>query len=574
MVRNEDILKDILLKMRYDSSKTLNENIQEQGLMQNGALMGTTTAPSDSDKEMDELIRWRNEYPNQCSHKNKALMPQPVGNLSVKESMIKGFCLYPVPASEPRGGTSGLWIPAASDMYFYDMSRLKKLIDTKIEERNNGSTFFSGLTDQQIQKVIMDLFPLGTVSEFTVGDSHVSGAIHRVGGLENNYSASTLQHYTYKGMYYYPPVNGMAEPYIQPKRDDSRSDWEYFLDEYGFWAQIGTAVLFAAVSIATGGAGGLLLLAAEIAVEGTLGYMIASREWDKGNTAAGWFELIFGLTPLLKGTKLLRGVSHSQVKAIANKMKAANLPLKASADELMTFYRTLTETEQEIFSKMLKDVTDEVTEGTLKQALGKGLVDELYVLVKKNPEMLKSVEWWKKVVAKEGMVNGALVITQVGYESFYGEPLSEQQKEQIKGIYTIIPERLGNQLGQEAMYQLSTNPENTKKLIEHADEIGEKLGDELMSTRAGKEISPKIKDLNAKRTERIMAEHGIQIDLNVDSSVDDNVEDKQSETLSAVEIRKQGWKLSIETAINSGGCEENNIESQEFNDRTYYRCKV
>lgn len=31
MVKNEDILKDILLKMNYDTSKTLNENIQEQG---------------------------------------------------------------------------------------------------------------------------------------------------------------------------------------------------------------------------------------------------------------------------------------------------------------------------------------------------------------------------------------------------------------------------------------------------------------------------------------------------------------------------------------------------------------
>jgi len=31
MVRNEDILRDILLKMSYDTSKTLNENIQEQG---------------------------------------------------------------------------------------------------------------------------------------------------------------------------------------------------------------------------------------------------------------------------------------------------------------------------------------------------------------------------------------------------------------------------------------------------------------------------------------------------------------------------------------------------------------
>ena len=33
MVRNEQILKDILLKMNYDSSKTLNENIEEQNIM-------------------------------------------------------------------------------------------------------------------------------------------------------------------------------------------------------------------------------------------------------------------------------------------------------------------------------------------------------------------------------------------------------------------------------------------------------------------------------------------------------------------------------------------------------------
>jgi hypothetical protein len=568
MVRNEDILKDILLKMNYDPSKTLSE----QGVR--GTYAGGISEPSDSQKEMDELIRWRNEYPNQCSHKDKALMPQPVGNLSVKESMIKGYCLYKVPASEPRGGISTLWIPAASDVYFYDMSRLNKLIDIKIEEKNNGSTFFSGLTDQQIQKVIMDLFPLGTVSEFTVGDNMVSGLILRKGGIDENYSASTLQNYSYKGMYYNTVVNGVAEPYIQPKRDDSRSDWEYFIDEYGFWAQLGTAVLFAAISIATGGAGGLLLLAAEVAVEGTLGYMIASREWDKGNTASGWFELIFGLTPLLKGTKLLRGVSQSQVKAIANKMKAANLPLKASPDELMTFYRTLTESEQKIFSKMLKDVTDEVTEGTLKQALGKGLVDELYTLVKKNPEMLKSVQWWKKVVAKEGMVNGAIIVAQVGYESFYGEPLSEKQKEEIKGIYTIIPERLGNQLGQEAIYQLSTNPENTKILVENSVEIGEKLDEILIPTKTGKQVKQSVKDRNAKATERIMKEWAIEMDLNVNSSVDDNQEDKQSERVSAVQIRNQGWKLSIESAIKSGGCEENNIESQEFNDRTYYRCKV
>jgi len=564
MSNKEELLKDILLKMRYDSSKTLYENIQEQGMMQNGLLTGTI-ASSPQPKKKDELIEWRDNYPNQCKYKDKALMPKPVGNLSVKESLIKGYCLYPSP-------NGSLWVPASSEVDFWDMQRLKKLIDKKINERDSGESFFTGMTDQNIQTVVMGLFPMGTIAEFNVGDRLVSGAMTRKSVAE-----PTVSDYSYKGMYYFVPNStGVVEPYIQPKREDERSDWDYFIDKYGIWAQLGTAALFAVISMATGGVGGILLLATEIAVEGALGYAIAQREWEKGNEAAGWFELIFGLTPFLKVSKLLKGVSSAQVSSIIQKMKSANLPLNATPDELMTFYKTLSETEQEIFSKMLKDVTDEVTEGQMKQALGKKLIDDLYRTVKKNPDLFKDIKWWQKVVWKEGLINGAVLVSQLVYESIYNEPLSEEEKEKIKGVYTVIDSSLEEKLGNQIIYELASKPENIKSLKDNIDVIAPKVAKELITTKDSAILSNVIKKRNAKRLERIMAEEaGIKLDLKVtpETSETENNDTTQTKTLSVIEMRTQGWKLSKTSAMQKGKCQEDSLESKEVNGRIYYRCK-
>lgn len=576
MVRNEDILNDILLKMKYDPSKTLSEQLGGSSLGDLSSLPKSSN--SSYKKPEDELIAWRKNYPNQCKHKDKALMPEPVGNLSQRESLIKGYCLY----SAPNGG---VWVPAASDVSFHDMGSLSNDIDTKIEERDKGDGFFSGMTDQDIQKVIMSLLPVGTIWSFNVGENTVTNLLGRPSTASLGRLPEVNDFY-YKGLFYYPPVNGVSEPYIQPKREDTRSDWDYFVDEYGFWAQIGAAVLFAAVSIATGGAGGIMLLAAEIAVEGALGVMIAQREFEKGNDAAAWFELAFSLTPWLKTSKFLKGVSKVQVDEIVKKMKNANLPLEATPDEIMTFYRSLNDTEKEIFSKMLKDMTDEVTEAQMKEALGKAAVENLYKTVKANPDIVKNVEWWKKVVAKEGMVNGAIIISQVTYESIFGEPLSEEEKERIKGVYNIIPERLESDLAEQILYDMATSPENTKILVENSEEIGKELSTKLISKDESKRFGNIIKQRAANRNARIAKEILVDeygMDLRFDNQTDDNNQSNQDNQpnqdnqsnlpTTASMARNQGWKPSKSAAMNSGGCEENNLDELQIGDRTYYKCK-
>ena len=121
MVNSQDIVKDILLKMLYDSSKTLNENIQHINEQSMGGAPMTPFGPLIPyvDKvENDNLIAWRKSYPKQCKYPQKAKMPPPQGNLSSEESMILGYCMYEVPSKTNPGQINLMWIPAALKLLF------------------------------------------------------------------------------------------------------------------------------------------------------------------------------------------------------------------------------------------------------------------------------------------------------------------------------------------------------------------------------------------------------------------------------------------------------------------------
>ena len=570
MVNSQDIVKDILLKMLYDSSKTLNENIQHINEQSMGGAPMTPFFPLIPyvDKvENDNLIAWRKSYPKQCKYPQKAKMPPPQGNLSSEESMILGYCMYEVPSKTNPGQINLMWIPAASEITFWDISEMNKVINNKIKLRDSGdSSMYQGCTDQEIQKILTGLLPLNTVAQFNVGDSTVGSWITRKDGYE-------VENYSFKGFFY----NDTKESYIQPKVDDTRTQWDYLVDEYGTWAQIGTAALFVALSIATGGVGGVALLAAEIAIEGTLGAIVAQREWEKGNKSGAAFELLFGLTPWLKGFKWARNVSKSQVDEIVKKMGQSKLSLNPTSDELMTFYRTLTDPQKEIFSKMLKDTSDELTEAAMKELLPKAVVEELYQIVRKNPELLKNIEWYSKVWAKEGFVNGSIILLQIAYDSFFGKSLTEQEKMELKGIFTILPERVGNENAQKLSYQIASKPENVKKLVENASTIGKKMSQELITPKQGEELNSKIKELNKRRAERILKESGIEISTNTQDSTtpqDTTQNPKTSNTMTPTMASEQGWRLNKERAKKVGGCQDEGIISMEISGRTYYKCKT
>ena len=445
MVNNEDILKDILLKMNYNPSKTLSE--------QDGPKFDRVGAPKTySSASSSSTDYWKVG----CKYPDKALQPPPIDGVDGPDAMIQGYCFYPASSNKNSGQVVGVWVPNASEINWFDVADISEYVDQKISTKDMDR-FWSGFTDDQIQTIVISNLVTGTIKSFNVGTRKVNSWFTKTGG---SFDPNDVR---YKGLFY--TDDGKA--YIGPKWEDRRSEWDILVDDYGTAAQIFTALAFVAVSIATGGVGGVALLAMEIAIEGTLGAIIAQREWEKGNKVSAGVELLFGLTPWLKAVPGIRALKPSVVKSLTSKMGKAGLTTKSSVDDIVTFYRGLTEAEQQAFTRLVKDTSDELSETAVKEALGKALAEEVYDYARKNPDVFKDLSWYQKVWAKELGINAALVLANTAYQTYFGKNLTPEEKNKLKGIFLEIPEELQKWV----QFGIISNPKHLEKFTSDSEGI-------------------------------------------------------------------------------------------------------
>lgn len=449
MVRSEEILKDILLKMNYDTSKTLSE--------QDGARLDRIGEPEFSPSASSSSTDY---WKVGCKYPNKAQKPPSIDGVSGPDAMIPGFCFYLASSNENPGQVVGVWVPNASEINWLDVADISEFVDRKISTKDLSS-FWSGFTDDQIQSIVTKNLVVGTIHNFNVGNRKVSGWLTKTGG---SFDPSDVK---YKGLFY----TDDGKSYQGPSWEDRRTDWDKLVDEYATAAQIFTAVAFVALSIATGGIGGVALLATEIAIEGTLGAIIAQREWEKGNKVAAGAELLFGLTPWLKAVPGIRALKPGVVKSLTGKMGKAGLKAGSSVDDIVTFYRGLTEAEQQAFTRLVKDTSDELSEAAVKKALGKALTEEVYDYVRKNPDVFKDLSWYQKLWAKELGVNGILMVSNIAYQAYFGKDLTQEEKNNLQGIFLKMPEDVAKNV----TMQILSNPETTEKFVESSSEMLQSL---------------------------------------------------------------------------------------------------
>ena len=444
MVNNEDILNDILLKMNYDTSKTLSE--------QDGPKFDRVGAPKTySSASSSSTDYWKVG----CKYPDKAQKPPSIDGISGQDVMINGYCYYLASSNKNAGQIVGVWVPNASDIKWFDVAFISEFVDQKIEGKDLDS-FWSGFTDDQIQSIITSNLVPGTIKSFNVGARNVTGWLTKTGG---SFEPSNVR---YKGLFY----TDTGKPYIQPEWEDRRTDWDKLVDDYGIAVQIFTALSFVALSIATGGLGGIALLATEIAIEGTLGAIMAQREWEKGNPAWG-MEIVFGLSPLLKVAPGIRALKPGVVKGLTSKMGKSGLKAGSSVDDIVTFYRGLTEAEQQAFTRLVKDTSDELSEATVKKALGKALTDEVYDYARKNPDVFKDLSWYQKVWAKEVGFSGIVMLFDMAYKSYFTEELSQKERNKAAGFILSLPEELQEWV----QFGIISNPEHLQKFIDDVDGI-------------------------------------------------------------------------------------------------------
>jgi hypothetical protein len=433
--------------MEYDSKLTNSENINklinsvlinEQSVIGMGAPIGTDFSDTKSEPKDD-----KNKYPNYCKYPKNAVLPtkNSVG-VSGEEALIEGFCFYP----------PGIYIPVDSEIRFWDIESISSAVDNHLKKQVKKS--YREDKDELIRN-FSNILPIGSVASFIVGGSTYNTWVTRPSG-------SPL--WSFRGYY----RSGDNKPYQSPKWVDSRTNYQRFVDDYGFAIQIAAALATALAGFLTGGAA--WVLTAEIVLELGLGVAVGLRELEKGENVSAALSFITGFLPMLKMSKLFRGIPESDFIELSKNLSEAGLTKSSKVDDYVKFYNSLPESQQKIMSKLLTQ--DEITKNLLLKELKTSMADELPKLiikefgniVKSDPKLLKSIPFFEKLWARELSTNSFFIILGTLVNVIWGDKLNANAEDlkKLKGVYSVVPDELKKEIA----FNLISNAEHLDKISE------------------------------------------------------------------------------------------------------------
>lgn len=450
MVRNEQLLKDIILKMSYDVAKTLSENIKEQ---------------ADVTGVMNKLI-----HDSKISGDiTRDILPDTIQE-EEREGNVQGGTIYPIPdyttyyippiMGFKSGGKQYMYFPNGSQMTFWDRMALPE--DFKRTEEFNE--YVKKNNESENTRPTMDYITAENLAKvFTVGDvrSFVSG----LDGLEYHgwirMGTNTDYHWYFIGYF-----TRDGKPYKQPDPEDYKTWWEKFVEKWGTIFQIvASVVVAAAIGYFTGGLGMSLALRIGLEILGELAINIpvSIAERSLGDDAAANLSIAFSFLPLLSaGTLRALGWMKSVPKEVAEQLSKdlAATSIKTGED-LAKFYDNLPTDgpERYVFSQMLKQqpeafesavrntVSDAMSDGTFKS----GVLERL---------LWKDRDWWKDA----GMQMGA-GLTLVIAKSLTTNTYSEEQYQRMNSLLMEIAKEYGDEHAQALTEHLVENPQDTAKLM-------------------------------------------------------------------------------------------------------------
>lgn len=491
--------------MEYDSKLTNSENIKklisEQSVI-GAPSYGVNTSPKDDSKPKEEE---KPKYPDYCRYpKNAALPTKNSAGVSGEDALIKGFCFYP----------PGIYLPANSEINFWDIETYSYAADKHLEKYDEDRAYFiSNLTE---------ICPIGSVLSFYIGKEKYTTWI------EQPRPGSSWK---FRGFYSKEPGHRVYEG---PKWVDVRNDYQRFVDDYGFAIQITAAIGTAIAGALTGGAAWVLW--AEIILEGGLGIAVGWRELEKGENVSASLSFITGLLPMLKLSKLFRGIPEAEFKELSKSLAEAGFTKTTKIEDYVLYYNKLPETQQKIMSKLLGQ--DEITRNALLKELKQSMSDELpdlitaelKLMVKTNPEMLKSIPFFEKLWARELTTNTFFIALGILVNTIWGDILNAEDLEKLSGVYSVVPESLKKEMA----FNLVSNAEILPKLAN--SESFQKIKKLGTLENAGKNWA---KYFNTHLKDSIEEAGGKYTELpdNEEKAVEDKVGNKRDEK----ELRRMGF---------------------------------
>ena len=440
--------------MEYDSNKTSVENLISEQTAYTNSLERADADPFKTDAEI--MVRRAEEkakqYPNWCRYPDKALgIPKNPEGAEGEDAILidkktgKRFCYYPSPSNKKMGEISSIPIPEDSPIAFWDVEGISDTVNkfSKDYPKDDKKLLISNLS-----KVL----PIGTVRQFVVGEENYLGYLSRTEG-------DVLWRFGY-----YRNFKTKA-PYTPPEWVDERSDYQRFVDDYGFAIQITAALATAAAGFFTGGAAWVLY--AEIVIEIGVGAAVGFREIEKGENVSAALSFITGVLPMLKLSKMFRGIPNEVFAELSEKLSKAGLTKSSNVEDYVKFYNGLSESEQIIMNKLLRqdDVTKNLLLKELKTSLSddlpKIMIKEFENMIKTNPELLKSISFFNRLWVRELSTNALFVLLGITVNAAWGDVLNSEDLEKLKGIYQNIPEELQKEM---AFNLFSNDAEVLKKL--------------------------------------------------------------------------------------------------------------
>jgi len=440
MVRNEQILRDILLKMSYDLSKTLSENVKVQNL---------TEQPNKgiTDEDIYPIPGYITQY-------------QPSGGVPPNNGSLR-----PVANYFPDNGSLKMResIAVPSD-YPYAVEYIQKWR----EANPNHDIFFQDLTAEVLNR----LLPLGTVSSFTDKGKKYGTSI-----LLNK---ETEYKWVFNG---YRSKDGTF--YEAPNPEDFMSWWEKTVKEWGTTIQIiGSILIIIAVEFFTAGTATPLVLKIllEIGLELALNIPISIAERSLGDPVAANLSIVFSFLPVLSpGLLRSMGLAGKLTKEMAAELseRVSKAGIK-NADDMARFYDSLKnepngEALQYAFSRVIKQNPELIAKD----------IQQIVKQTTKSQKFLKKLafkdrDWWKEL----GM-QGGTALTIVIWKIFNTTTFSQEQYKRMNLLVQSIVDNYGYETAQEFVSNGIDNPDDMKTVI---DSLSSGID---TNTREGKKIVQK-----------------------------------------------------------------------------------
>ena len=466
MNNKKEIQDRIKLLIRYSLEKTLTENkksILEQGSPKGSiySRIGDTGNPwetipayeSKKKKDEEEYIKNFKARGGKigCDRPDKLIIPG-VNKMGLKgeDAMVEEYpCTYaaPIPCELTTPGEytraingtgiSTLYLPPNARVFFWDdITQWTKYFEQ----------FWEGVSEENEERVIdyfLKIVPLGTVREFSIAKPENPGNVLTYRGVltrgENcgHYDA-TKNNFVFR--WYYttsePDENGKytMSPYPEMQFVDNRSDWDYFLDEYGFVTQMVLGAVYALTGIFCEGCTWPLIF--EIGMEGALGVAQSQRDIEKGDNISASLDLIFAVLPMMKTQKFFGAVPAQEGLEVLNNMRKAGLSRTTKPTDVIRWYRKQPDQVKKTFSKMIQG-GDEWSEARVKEFFEKA-GNDFFTYIRQHPKKLMDIPWYKTIHAKEAGIGAALFPVNMILRATLGQQLNSEEMDRLSRVHANI----------------------------------------------------------------------------------------------------------------------------------------